>query len=91
MARTLHPHTHIHSPLQLFLFENGLPLVDRIDLNSEFREPGDNSYMRETVAYALMKCAYLNCRTQSCNGSQPPHIQGHQPMSDGAMLFVMAP
>jgi hypothetical protein len=40
---------------QQFLFKSGLPVVDRIDLNSEFREPGNNCYMRETVGYALMK------------------------------------
>lgn len=43
--------------VQPFTFRPNLPPVDRIDLNSNFREPGDNSYMRETVASALMKCA----------------------------------
>lgn len=43
--------------LQGFLFKEGLPLVDRIDLSSNFREPGNNCYMRETVGYALIKCA----------------------------------
>ena len=41
--------------LQMFLFKDGLPVIDRIDLNSNFREPGNNCYMRETVGYAFMK------------------------------------
>lgn len=42
--------------MQPFTFRAGLPPVDRIDLNSNFREPGQNSYMRETVGYAVVKC-----------------------------------
>ena len=40
---------------QNFQFSPDLPLVDRVDFNSNWHEPGDDSYMRETVGYALMK------------------------------------
>lgn len=41
-----------------FKFPNStLPPLDRIDISSNFREPGQNSYMRETVGYALMRAA----------------------------------
>lgn len=42
---------------QLFKFPGvaGFPPQKRIDLSSNFREPGDNSYVRETVGYELMR------------------------------------
>ncbi len=53
--------------LQGFKFPTpGFPPQSRIDLNSNFREPGTNSYMRETVGYALMR------RVQGASG--PPEL-----------------
>lgn len=42
--------------MQLFEWKEGREPVKKIDINSNWKEPGQNSYLREYEAYNVLKC-----------------------------------
>lgn len=42
--------------LQEFTYDENRKPVNKIDVNSDWHEPGDNSYLREYEAYNVFRC-----------------------------------